>query len=289
MERLHNGQDKDLLLQVELEKVNWEMIKTGFGGGKKLPVAIHGLLSEDEAIAAASEQEIWREIGQRGFVYESTYKVATILVRMLPLYNHLPAVQARLRVFSFEILSLFYIGKNDALFTELIKSFEPALPLLMEWAVDQHWETARMAQFILIRTGKTEAIEKLLMQEWENTTHFSARRGYAIFSLCAFYTKNKQIDKLVDIFGNAFVKETNVFLRFAMAAHLLMATGEEALDSWPTELLLVSADPKTIDNDFRSMIPWAGNGDIVEYIMFLLERANPAKLETIKSRLHEKS
>lgn len=126
MERLHNGQDKDLLLQVELEKVNWEMIKTGFGGGKKLPVAIHGLLSEDEAIAAASEQEIWREIGQRGFVYESTYKVATILVRMLPLYNHLPAVQARLRVFSFEILSLFYIGKNDALFTELIKSFEPA-------------------------------------------------------------------------------------------------------------------------------------------------------------------
>ncbi|QHS59388.1 hypothetical protein [Chitinophaga agri] len=50
------------------------MIKTGFGGGKKLPVAIHGLLSEDEAIAAASEQEIWREIGQRGFVYESTYK-----------------------------------------------------------------------------------------------------------------------------------------------------------------------------------------------------------------------
>ncbi|QHS59389.1 hypothetical protein [Chitinophaga agri] len=57
---------------------------------------------------------------------------------MLPLYNHLPAVQARLRVFFFEILSLFYIGKNEALFTELIKSFEPALPLPMEWAVDQH-------------------------------------------------------------------------------------------------------------------------------------------------------
>lgn len=289
MERLYNEQDKDLLLQVELEKVNWEMIKTGFGGGKKLPVAIHGLLSEDEAIATISEKEIWREIGQRGFVYESTYKVAIILVRMLPLYNHLPVVQARLRVFSFEILSLFYIGKNEALFTELIKSFEPALPLLMQWAGDQDWETARMAQFILIRTGKAEATEKLLMQEWENITHFSARRGYAIFSLCAFYTKSKQIDKLVDIFGTAFVKETNIFLRFAMAAHLVLATGEEALDSWLTELLLVLADSKTIENDFRSMIPWAGNGDIVEYIMFLLERANPTTLETIKSHLHEKS
>jgi hypothetical protein len=150
----------------------------------------------------------------------------------------------------------------------------------MQWAAGPDVETARRAQYILVHAGKNEDTEQLLMQEWQQTNHSRARRGYALFSLCAFYTVRKQNKKAVDIFSAAFVIEKDVFLRFAMAAHLVLATREEAQDTWLAELVLALADRKEIiSEDYYSMTPFISDCDAEEYILIVLQKAGPDTLE----------
>lgn len=103
-------------LQNELDKVDWKNIETAMGGGEELPPAINGMLCENEDVANMSKDIIWFQIEHQDNVYEATYQVANILARMLPLYNHLPAVQLRLSKFLNDVLKLYYInsvmGKN---------------------------------------------------------------------------------------------------------------------------------------------------------------------------------
>ncbi|PSL23008.1 toxin-antitoxin system YwqK family antitoxin [Chitinophaga ginsengisoli] len=266
-------------LQAELEKINWETIDTSYGGNEGLPTAVNGMLSEDEDVADMSNGQIWMQIEHQGSVYESTYKIAGIMARMLPLYNHLPIVQLRLGRFLFRVLRLYQIREDEQLYTELTSSFEQALPHIIQWATGPDWETARIAQYILIHAGQKEATESLLMQEWQNTSYSAERRGYAIFSLGTIYIISGQNEQLVNVFSAAFITETNAFLRFAMAAHLVLATGEAAQDSWLAELLFVLADDEPIYYDFGSMIPFTNDGDVQRYIIALLGKAHPDTLE----------
>lgn len=266
-------------LQAELEKVNWEDIDTAMRGGEGLPAAINGMLSEDEDVVGMSKSRIWFQIEHQGSVYESTFKVAEILARMLPHYTHLPVVQLRIGKFLYQVLGLYYIRQDDELYSQLTASIEPALPLIMQWAGGADAETAHWAQYILVHAGNDAATEQLLMQEWQQTTHSRARRGYAIFSLCAFYTIRKQNNKTVEVFSAAFVIEKDVFLRFAMAAHLVLATGEEAQDAWLAELVLALANHKDISDDFYSMTPFISDCDTEEYLTIVLQKAGTDTME----------
>jgi hypothetical protein len=151
---------------------------------------------------------------------------------------------------------------------------ESSLPLIMQWATDADEKIARKAQYLLVLAGKIEETEPFLMQEWQNTAHLRVRRGYAIFSLGAFYTIRKEDKKLVEIFSAAFNTETDSFLRFALAVHLVQATREKAEDKWLAETLVAVANPERISEDFFSMRPFIGYSNVQTYSMTVLEKAN---------------
>lgn len=78
-----------------LEKEQWN--------GPQLSVYINGLLSEDTAVAAYSDKCLWREISDQGLVYDVAYKVADMLIALIP--SQSPIVQSRLTTFAEEILN----------------------------------------------------------------------------------------------------------------------------------------------------------------------------------------
>lgn len=267
-------------LQKELDAVNWETIGAYHSdGGAELPVAINGLLSEDEKVVEVAEKMLWPEIEQQGVVYESTYKVATILARMLPHYTHSPVVQARLAKFLYDILDLRYITEQHDLYTELLAAIALLEPTLLQWAVSEDIDTARMAQYILMYAGK-EATEQFLLSEWRNTDHSSTRRGYAVYSLSGFYLNKDQRDKLLTSFTAAVGAEEDAFVRFVLAAQLVLLTGEKAEDTWLTELLHALANHEALDNDYGNMTPFIGHiNNVHEYILAVLRQSRPDVLE----------
>ncbi|SEW11351.1 Antitoxin component YwqK of the YwqJK toxin-antitoxin module [Chitinophaga sp. YR573] len=267
-------------LQKELDKVDWKGIETAMDGGEELPIAINGMLCEDEHVANISRDIIWFQIEHQDCVYEATYQVANILARMLPLYNHLPAVQQRLCKFLYDVLKLYYISTEEKMYEKLITAIniESSLPLIMQWATGADEKVARKAQYLLVLAGKIEETEPFLMQEWQNTAHSRVRRGYAIFSLCAFYTIRKENKKLVEVFSAAFNTETDSFLRFALAGQLVLATREKAEDKWLAEILVALANSGPISEDFFSMRPFIGYSNVQTYSMTVLAKANPQAL-----------
>jgi len=263
-------------LQNELNKVNWKDIETAMGGGEELPIAINGMLCEVEDIANMSRDIIWFQIEHQDSVYEATSQVANILARMLPLYNNLPAVQLRVCKFLYDVLKLYYINPEEKMYEKLITAIDirSSLPHIMQWASDADEKIARKAQYLLVLAGKTEETEPFLMQECQNTAHPRVRRGYAIFSLGAFYTIRKENKKPVEVFSAAFNTETDRFLRFALAVHLVLATREKAEDKWVAELLAALANPGPISEDFFSMRPFIGYSNVQTYCNTVLEKAN---------------
>jgi len=263
-------------LQKELDKVNWKYIETAMDGGEELPIAINGMLCEDEDVANMSKDIIWFQIEHQDSVYEATYQVANILARMLPLYNHLPAVQLRLCKFLYDVLKLYYINTEEKMYEKLITAIdiESSLPLIMQWATGADEKIARRAQYLLVLAGKIEETEPFLMQEWQNTAHPRVRRGYAIFSLGSFYTIRKENKKLVEVFSAAFNTETDSFLRFALAVQLVLATWEKAEDKWLEEIKVALANPGPISEVFFSMRPFIGYSNVQIYSMTVLGKAN---------------
>lgn len=262
------------VLQAELDKVDWEKVETAMGGQANLPVAINGFLAEDEDVVKMSEGQIWMEIEHQGSLYESTYKVAAILARMLPHYHHLPAVEKRLGGFVFQVLSNYYIVHNQELYAELKEAMAPSLPLIMKWAASNDPEFARWPQYMLVHAGN-EAAEQLLLQEWQNTGHTPAKRGYALFSWSAYYILRQQLQKAVPVFAAAFATETSPFLRFIMATQLIEATREAAQENWLAEVLKVLVDSTAIDDDYGYLAAYLGDNDPQDYCLITLQYAKP--------------
>ncbi|ACU63409.1 hypothetical protein [Chitinophaga pinensis] len=280
MQRLEE-QEVPAYLQTELDKIDWETIRTAMGGGQKLPLGIKGLLSEDQAMADMGARIIWMEIEHQGSVYESTYKVSVILARMVPHYDHLPAVQMRLYRHLYDVLDLTYISEDEDLYEELIHTIKSLEARLLQMAVSEVSDTARMAKYILAYTGST-ATEQFLMTEWQNTTHTSERRGYAVYSLSDFYAVRQESDKLINTFAKAFTTETNAFVRFVMAVQLTSLKRKEAADAWLSELLQVLTNHEDIEEDYVNMILFIGGiYDIEEYILIVLRKSRPETLETM--------
>lgn len=275
-----NAPEIPAYLQQELDKVNWKDIETAMGGGEELPTAINGMLCEDEDVANMSSNIIWFQIEHLDSVYEATCQVANILARMLPLYNHLPVVQLRLCNFLYDVLKLYYINTEEKMYEKLITAIDigSSLPLIMQWANDADEKIARKAQYLLVLAGKIEEAEPFLMQEWQNTAHPRVRRGYAIFSLGAFYTIRKENKKLVEVFSAVFNTETDSFLRFALAVQLVLATREKAEDKWLAETLVALANPEPVSQDFFNMRPFIGYSNVQIYSMTVLGKANPQTL-----------
>ncbi|MBC9915614.1 hypothetical protein [Chitinophaga varians] len=267
-------------LQIELDAVDWKTIGAYHSdGGAELPIAINGLLSEDEQVAKVAEDMLWPEIEQQGAVYESTYKVTTILARMLPHYPHLPVAQQRLAKFLYDILDLRYITEQHDLYQEMLGAIAPLEPLLLQWAIGDDVSTARMAQYILMYAGK-EATERFLLEEWRNTDHSSTQRGYAVYSLSGFYVSRDQRDKLRTTYAPVLGTEADAFVRFVLASQLVLLTGAEAEDAWLTELLHALAHYEALDDDYGNMMPFIGDiNNVQEYILAVLRQSRPDVLE----------
>ncbi|MBC9929244.1 hypothetical protein [Chitinophaga qingshengii] len=267
-------------LQKELDTIDWQTIDTYHSdGGAGLPTGINGMLSEDEAVANIAGNLLWAEIEQQGAVYTSTYKVAEILARMIPHYQHLPAVQLRLGKFLYIILGLNYIHEQADLYTEMIGVIAPLEPMLLQWAASDDADIASMAKYILVYTGKN-ATEQFLLNEWKNTGYNSTTRGYAIFLLTDFYVIRNQSDKLLTTYATALPTEADPFVRFVMAAQLVLLTRTTAQETWLTELLHALARHESLDEDFGNMAPFIGDfNNVHEYILVVLSNARPDMLE----------
>jgi len=268
-------------LENELKKVDWTTIETAMtDGGKKLPVAINGLLAEEEELAIAGSNTIWYEIEHQGSIYEATYKVATIVARMLPFYTDKPTVQANGLSFLYEVLSQSGIDYHKKLFKELVTAFKPSIQFIIQRATDKDDAIAFQAQYLLCQTGKfIPEGENILKQEWLNPLHSDFRKAYAAFSLGDFYLNAKQEEKLIAEFSAAFPTETNKLLRLVLAIQLASATKKEALDPWLAELAEALTSPEAIEEDFDKLQPFIADFDVQEYVLMVLESAGKEKLE----------
>ncbi len=269
-------------LQTELDKIDWQTIGAYHSdGGAELPIGINGMLSEDDTVARLAFKLLWAEIQQQGRVFESTYKSAAILARMIPHYQHLPAVQIRLGRFLYSIIDLYEISDHEDLYKELIETIVPLEPTLLQWGINEDIDIAHMAQYILIYTGQ-EATEQYLLNEWQNTTCSSTRRGYALFSLADFYIIKDQRQQLLSSLPPAFAKEQDSFVRFVMASQLVLLTRTEAEEEWLTELMHALANQEALDEDYCNMTPFISDMDSIhEYILVVLRESRPDVLEKI--------
>lgn len=268
-------------LSKELKKTDWENIDTAMGGGSRLPLAVKGLLSDDNDVASMSADIIWYEIEHQQSLYEATYKIAGIVAKMLPLYGDTPAIQQRMRSFLFEVFGQAYFDYPKKAYKATIKSLLPAAPLLLRWANDSDNDTARQAQYLLLHMG--EAVpdtETLLLQEWNNTAHTAQRRQFAAFLLARYYLNSKQPAKLVSMFSEALQTETDKLLRLIMAIHLVLATKKQAQAAWLSELLQALTDPDAAHyDDFYALTPYTTGTDVSEYALMVLGHAKKAVLE----------
>lgn len=262
-------------LKKELNKVDWENIETAMGGGKKLPVAINGLLTEDEDVVATCLNDIWFEIEHQGSIYEAAYKVATVIAHVLPHYTGMPVVRARLLKFLFEVLGSQYILYNRKLYNYLVVALNAMLPLILEWANDKDELTALRAQFILIHAVKTDMLpaEALFIREWQDAENIILRKVYAICSLGVLYLMGNQKGKLVSRFSAAFLTATEPLERLMLACYLVNASQKEAKAPWLAELTAALNDPDSVDVEFYELNPFTSGYEVEEYVLMILEDA----------------
>lgn len=275
-----NALEVPVYLQKELDKVDWKNIGAAMYKGAKLPIAINGMLADDEDVAKAAEREIWHEIEHQGSIYESTYAVATILANMLPYYTNASLIQQRLFNFLYEVLSQPYITRNKELYQPLIAALNRSQQYILQMAEGDDEEKALKAQFLLVHAGqKTPEAEALFIQEWHRSSNSSLRRAYAVFSLGELYMAVKDTAKLMSFFSEAFSTEEDNLVKFILAIKLVTVSRSEAEEKWVTELLAVLADTKAIDNQFYQLQPYFANYGAQEYILMLLGYAKPVSLE----------
>lgn len=268
-------------LNKELKKTDWENIDTAMGGGSKLPLAVTGMLSEDEDVAVMSSHIIWFEIEHQHSLYESTYKVAGILAKMLPLYAEAPAIQNRLREFLFEVFGQGYFNYSKKAYKTTVKALLPSVTLLLQWAADANDAAARQAQYLLMHLGEAvPETENFLLQEWNNTDHSHQRRNFAAFSLGQYYLINKQSEKLLTLFSASLQTETDKMLRLIMAIHLVMASQKQAQAAWLSELLIALTVTEGVEyDDFYALSPYTTGTDVSEYVLMVLGHAKKEVLE----------
>jgi len=268
-------------LKQELEKVDWENIETAMAGGKKLPQALTGLLTEDESVVEMCLDTIWYEIEHQGSIYEATWKTATILARMFPYYTNNQTVKSRLISFLFKVLRQSYLTENQELYNEMIAALNAIAPLVLQLAGDEDEQTALRAQYILVHGGRNmPETETLFIRERKRTANSLLRRAYATFSLGSLYLYTKQQEKLVDHFSAEFLVETEPLVRLVMAVYLIFATKQEAQEIWFAELIAALIDPDSISDDFYSLQPFIRGYDVQEYALMMLGHAKQEVLES---------
>ncbi|HEX6427038.1 MAG TPA: hypothetical protein VF008_05100 [Niastella sp.] len=268
-------------LKQELEKVDWENIETAMGGGKKLPIAITGLFTEDEDVIEMGLDRIWYEILHQGSICEATYKVATILARMFPYHTNVPPIQSRLIRFLFKVLGQSYLTENQELYNEMITALNAIAPLVIQIAGDVDEPTALRAQYILVHGGRNmPETEALFIRERQRTANSLLRRAYATFSLGSLYLYTKQQETLVTHFSAAFLTEPDKLVRMVMAVYLVFATKQDAQDTWLAELIGALSDPDSVSDDFYSLQPFIRGCDVQEYVVMILGHGKQEVLES---------
>ena len=267
-------------LATELAKVDWKNTKSAMGKCEALPQAINGMLAEDSAIVRESESRIWYEIKHQGTIYEATYKVATVLARMIPYYAHNEIIQRRLFHFVFQVLRQPYIDDGEELYKELIDAVRQSLPTLLQKAKDADDGIALASQYLLLEAERSSPeTEAFFIQEWHRTDNTSLRRAYAAFALGGLYILTEQPKKGIPAFAEAFATETNILVRLVIAIQLVMAAQRDADAAWLTELIVALIDPGTVDESFYKLQPFIGDFDVQEYLLMILRYANPDVLE----------
>ncbi|WP_146154425.1 hypothetical protein [Chitinophaga ginsengisoli] len=267
-------------LASELAKVDWKNTDSAMTGGETLPPAINGMLAEDSAIATKCESRIWYEIEHQGTIYEATYKVATVLARMMPYYTHSEIIQRRLFQFLFEVFGLAYISESKKLYKELINAVQPSLPTIMQNANDADDGVALASQYLLLEAGRnTPETEAFFIREWQRTDNTTLRRAYAAFALGDLYIQTKQHPKGITVFTEAFAAETNTLVRLVLAIQLVTAAKKEADAIWLAELIGALTDPEAVDENFYKLQPFIGDFDVQEYLLMVLGYANPDVLQ----------
>jgi len=113
-------------LAKELKKVDWEEVETAMGI-TQLPLAINGMLSENEGLAQVSLNAIWDEIEHQGTVYDATYKAAIVLARMIPFFEEQKIIQERILTFLSKVMVLPAIKTYPKLYDKLVAALPPAV------------------------------------------------------------------------------------------------------------------------------------------------------------------
>lgn len=229
---------------------------------------IHGMLSEDEALATFAEEKIWSMLNDWETAADVPCKTAIIVAQLFSHYNYQPAIQTRLAKFVSEVLHFTSNDDNEALYTVLINTVQPWLPTVINWAQDTDDQRAQIAQYILVHAGETTATAQLLTDQWQHNNNSNARKAYAVFSLGYLYTKRGLHEKLQATFSPAFETTTDIFLRFSIAAQLVHVTNEKYLSAL-IQPLISGYDP------YFNMPPYLPY-DLQRYIFSVLDKTVPS-------------
>jgi len=268
-------------LQEELNKIDWEKIKTAGGGGEDLPADINGLLSADDELGAACAQRIWWEIECRGQLFEATFTTAIIIGRMLPVYKQTPVVEQRLLAFLYKVMTQPHLLMTG--YDEMVAALAFLIPQLLLWARDGDATTARQAQYILIHVGNDlPEPEAVLLQEWQHLAHSPIRRGYTLFCLGFFYKLAWENEKMRAHFSRAFLTETDPLLRVILAIFLVEASKDNAVESWVTELITTLVKSDAVMDSLDNMQPFTGVEGVLEYLLTILDDTNPGQFSYLR-------
>ena len=123
-------------LQLELDKIDWINTDTGIGSAENLPLLINGLLSDEVEVARFCLNEIWDEI-YSGCLDEATYRVAIIVVRMLPVYTNKPTIQQRLILYLNEFLGQPEVDGDENVYQQFLAALLPCTPLIAQFVITQ--------------------------------------------------------------------------------------------------------------------------------------------------------
>jgi hypothetical protein len=270
-------------LEKELQKVDWKSISCGMEHARDiLPLAINGMLADEEDIAEHCSSHIWWQIYSQGHIFIATYEVAVIFSRMLRHYTGNQAIQWRLVQFFSKVLGILTgYSYNKIYYRKIITAFRTSAQIIPQWvnAADDH--TARIAQYLLVHVGQyIPGTEDMLKKEWNHPVHSLSRRSYAALSLAAFYTGRKQRENLIAVFSAAFSREEDRFLQMVIALQLVTTSKKKAQAPWISALItaFIELDHATEQFLYR-LRPFADNYHLPDYILQVLGYANPEVLQ----------
>ncbi|WAS92049.1 hypothetical protein [Nannocystis punicea] len=235
---------------------SWARVETAFGGGKELPLHVKGALADDPAIAEYSLDQIWPEIEHQGSVYPATYRVATVLAKLLPLQASRPAVERRVIDFLVAVLRLAYISEDRKSYEAWMTAMRPSLARFEALAADTDESVARAGELLLAHAGRGEAGVIELFARRLRAGATPADRGRAALGLGM--TATAQASRAA--FERAFEAEQDNMVRFLLAV-LLAARVKRPAPEWIAAIEPYAIDGSPIEESMAELAPFFA-GDV---------------------------